>query len=120
MYVVTTDKQDTDEIQELFITNPRFNIDEVRRIKALIRFHLKSVTVTKAQDGMEMHNIHTIMKYGRCLSISTIGGALYEMRVRVANKDNDSIYIMRPIYDRGNIHLNIIDAYSIDKHIVNI
>ena len=120
MYVMTTDKQDADEITELFITNPRFDIDGVRRIKALIRFKLKSVTVTNAEDNMEMHDIHTIMKYGRCLSISTIGGALYEMRVRVANKDNDSIYIMRPIYDNGNIHLNIVDAYSIDKHIVNI
>lgn len=120
MFVMTKVKQDNDEVKEIFITNPRFDIDEARRVKAFIRFKLKTATVTKAEAGMEVHDIHTMMKFGRCLSMATINGALYELRIRVAGKEKDSIYVLQPLYKDGDIHLNIADAYSIDKGTVNI
>lgn len=118
MFVMTKTKKDNDEVKEIFVTNPRFDIDEARRIKAFIRFKLKTVTVTKAEKGMEVHDIHTMMKYGRCISMSTINGALYEMKIRVAGKEKDSIYVLQPIYKEGNIHLNIVDGRSIDKNTI--
>lgn len=121
MFVMTREKTEEDEVRDLFITNPRFDIDDVRKIKAVIRFKLKDAPIVESIDeGIEIHDIHTMMKFGRCIGISTIGGALYHMVLRVAGKDTDTVYVLQPIYRDGKISLTIKRGYSIDKNMVNI
>lgn len=120
MFVMTRKKNETDEVKDLFITNPRLDIDEIRKIKAMIRFKTKDIIVEHTEEGIEVLDIHTLMKYSRCLGISTIGGALYQMTLRVAGKDEDTIYTVETLYKNGNIELTIKNAYKVDKHLVNI
>ena len=115
MFVMTRTKQDSDVVKKVGITDPRFDIDGARRVKALIRFKLKTCTVAKADEGMEVHDIHTMMKFGRCTEMSTINGALYEMVIRVAGKESDSMYVLHPTYKDGDIHLDIANAYITPK-----
>lgn len=116
MYVMTKEKQENDVVKDICIVSPRFDIDEVRRVKALIRFKLKSMVTKNVEEGMELHDIHTMMKFGRCTNIGLIGNALHCMRIRVPGKVRDSIYELYPIYNEGNIDLTIGKAYTIDKN----
>lgn len=110
MFVMMREKQDTDKVKTIFVENPRFDIDEVRRIKAFIRFNTKSVTVNKQAPNMVIHDLHTMLKFGRCVSITTIGGALYRLCICVAGKEKDSMYVLQPIYKDGDIYLTIVSA----------
>lgn len=110
MFIMMREKQETDQIKTIFVTNPRFDIDEVRRIKAFIRFNTKSVTVEKQAPDMVIHDLHTMLKFGRCTSISTIGGALYQLCINVAGKEKDSVYTLQPTYKDGDIYLTIVSA----------
>lgn len=117
MYILTNEiTVDESKVKYQCITSPRFDIDEVRRVKAMLRFKLKNVAVEQSQENMEIHDIHTMMKYGRCTEIGTFNGALYRMIVRVPGKVNDNVYIIHPIYKEGDIYLTIKNAYTIDKN----
>ena len=116
MYIMTKEiNSETETVKTICITSPRFDIDDVRRVKALIRFKLKNVVVEQQQEGMEVHNINTMMKFGRCTAIGTVNNALYKMFIRVPGKVNDSIYVLIPIYKEGEIYLTIKNAYTTDK-----
>ena len=119
MYVMTREKNEGDVVKESFITSPRFDIDEVRRVKAMIRFKADNIKINDCEDGVECA-LYTIMKYGRCISISTISGALYQMRLRVAGKENDFMYVITPIYKDDKVSVTIEKAYKINKDTVNI
>ena len=114
MYVMTREKNEGDTIKTLHITSPKFDIDEIRRIKAFIRFKTKCIVVKKAEDSMEMHDLNTIFKYGRCISIRTIDHALHGLTVRVSGKEKDSVYDFSVVYNNGSIFLTVENAYSIN------
>lgn len=113
MYIMTREKQETDTVKHVPIENPRFDIDEVRRIKAFIRFN---ITFCVQNDNVTMHHdLDTLFKFGRCTAISTIGGALYRLNIRVAGKEQDTIYIFQPMYVDGGIHLTVVSMFSVPK-----
>lgn len=117
MYIMTRTKNDDDIIIESFITSPRFDIDDVRRVKAAIRFKQGIVTVKDCDSDVALPSIDTIMKYGRCVKIGLISGALYEMCIRLAGKDKDRVFIMHPIHkEDGKIDIDITKAYLLDKN----
>lgn len=112
---MTNPKVENDTIKTLSITSPRFDIDEVRKVKSAVRFKTKNVQVLHAEDDMKMHDLNTICKYGRCTEIQTIGGALYKMTIRVAGTESDSVYELQPLYQNDSIYLTIENAYKINK-----
>lgn len=114
MYVMTRQKNEEDNVVFTFINSPRFDIDEVRRIKALIRFKLGKIVSDK--EDVEAKNITTIMKFGRCTSISTINNALYGMSIRLAGKEQDTIYKFTTTYNEGKIDITFTDIYNINKY----
>lgn len=113
MYIMTREKQEIDTVKCIPIENPRFDIDEVRRIKAFIRFNVRSCV--QNADVVMHHDLDTIFKFGRCTSISTIGGALYRLCIRVAGKEQDTEYILQPKYVSGGIFLTVVSVLSVAK-----
>lgn len=101
MYIKTENM--TGEKKTLHIENPRFDIESIRKIKSLIRFNIGEIT------GAELkHDVNVIMKYGRCYEYSTINGALVEMLLRVAGKENnDTYYTIVPTYNNGKIDIEV-------------
>lgn len=101
MYIKTENM--TGKVKTLNIENPRFDIESIRKIKSLIRFNVGEIT------GAELkHDINVIMKYGRCYEYKTINGALVEMLLRVAGKENnDTYYTIVPTYNNGKIDIDV-------------
>ena len=101
MYIKTESM--TGEKKIFRIENPRFDIESIRKIKSLIRFNVGEITGAELQ-----HDMNVIMKYGRCYSYSTIKGALVEMLLRVAGKENnDTYYTIVPTYNNGKIDIEV-------------
>lgn len=101
MYIKTENMMGN--VKTLNIENPRFDIESIRKIKSLIRFNVGEITGAELQ-----HDINVIMKYGRCYEYSTAKGALIEMKIRVAGKENnDTYYTIFPTYNNGKIDIEV-------------
>lgn len=120
MFVMTREVTEEDNVKDLFITNPRFDIDEVRKIKAMIRFHTKDIKVEFMDADVKLCDIHTLMKFSRCIGISTVNGALYQIRLRLPGKEQDTMYHITTLYKDDGIYLTVTNAHHIDKNSVNI
>lgn len=122
MFIKTTNftPKETDVEKTVTIGSPRFVVEEVRKLKAFIRFHCKDLRVHKQQVGMEIHDLYTIMKYGRCNSYQMIANAVHTMTVRVPGKESDSVYVLGLLYEDGNVIVTIKDCYTVSKDMLDV
>ena len=110
MYIKTKDCDETAKIEEIFITSPRFDIEDVKKIKAFIRFNISNIVY-----GENAQDINTILKFGRVRSIIMASGALQALNIRVAGKDKDTIYHVTVQYNNGKCSVHVARIGELEK-----
>ena len=101
MYIKTKNAEDG-ERKRIYITSPLFDIDDVRKIKAFIRFNSGDVRY----EG-RCHDKDTILKFGRVTYIVLDNYALHSMAIRMHTKQGDVLYDVETTYNDGRCDLTI-------------
>lgn len=108
MFIMTEELQEGDVIKNITIDTPNFPIDDVKKIKALLRFKAKFENLGENSKDM-------IFKYGRCFKIRTIHGALYQLFIRKSTAGKDKVFVFEPrYYNADNIVCKLITQYEVE------
>ena len=120
MLIMRKEKNANDVVEKFHISQPTFDLDDVYKVKSLIRRHTTKITSTEHFKKMQKERnipllpIYTIMKYGRVFEIKTIRGMLYRMAIRIQYHNNkDIVYVIQPTFnDLNNVHVKFISCYK--------
>ena len=76
MLIMRKEKNANDVVEKFHISQPTFDLDDVYKVKSLIRRHTTKITSTEHFKKMQKERnipllpIYTIMKYGRVFEYS--------------------------------------------------
>lgn len=108
MFIMNEELQEGDVIKNITIDTPNFPIDDVKKIKALLRFKAKFENLGENSKDM-------IFKFGRCFKIRTIHGALYQLFIRKSTAGKDKVFVFEPrYYNADNIVCKLITQYEVE------
>lgn len=99
-----------------------FDIDGIRKIKALIKRECTFIQTTthfidkKSGYKIRMASLNKILAYGRCFEYKLLDNKyIYRMAIRVSERDFDTVYVIEPIYTDNGIFVKFITVYTV-KH----
>lgn len=124
MLIMRKEKNANDVVKKYHISQPEFDLDDVYKVKSLIRRHTSKIISTEHFKTMQHERnikllpIYTIMKYGRVFEIKTIRGMLYRMAIRIKYHNNkDIIYVIEPRFiEANNVEVRFISCYKNNRN----
>ena len=124
MLIMNRDKHVKDVVKKYHISQPTFDIDDVYKIKSVIRRKTTKIVSTEHFKEMQkernipLYPIYTIMKYGRVFEIKMIRGMLYRLSIRMEAKNKkDYIYVIEPKFvDESNIRVTFVSCYTNNRY----
>ena len=119
MKIMTRKMNENDKVKRYHVKQG-LDIDEIRKVKAYIRFNTKLVTISdhanykrQLKKMAYMIDINTIFKKGECFEIKMINNKLWRLSIRLYGNKKDYIYVLEPLlYDKECILLNIVSVYT--------
>lgn len=110
------------------ISCPNFDIDGIRKIKALIKRECNFIQTTshfinkKQNYKIRMASLNKILAYGRCFEYKLLDDKyIYRMAIRVSEKNIDTVYVIEPIYTNSGIFVKFVTIYTVnhgDYHLI--